>query len=85
MDFVQNYFSNTEKTRSFSSFSLNTCYFAVSYFYSKYVFSYRLSKIALVCLLNIPKLNITSLVELGRLTKQTDHNVDTVRTYIKGV
>ena len=79
MDFVQNYFSNTEKTRSISSFSLNTCYFAVSYFYSKYVFLNELSKIALVCLLNIPKLNIKSLVELGRLTKQTDHNVDTVR------
>ena len=68
MDFEQNYFSNTEKTRSFLSFSLNTCYFAVSYFYSKYVFSYELSKIALVCLLNIPKLNMKSLVELERLT-----------------
>ena len=34
---------------------------------------------------NIPKLSIKSLVELGRLTKQTDHNVDTVRAYIKGV
>ena len=68
MDFVQNYFSNTKKIRSFSSFSLNTCYFAVGYFYSKYVFLYELSKIALVCLLNTPKLNIKSLVELGRLT-----------------
>ena len=83
MDFVQNYFSNNEKTRSFSSFSMNTCYFAVSYFNSIYVFSYELSKIALVCLLNIPKLNIKALVELGRLTQQTDHNVDTVRAYIK--
>ena len=63
-----NYFSNTEKNNPFSSFSLNTCYFAVSYFYRKYVFSYELSKIALVCLLDIPKLNIKSLVELGRLT-----------------
>ena len=35
--FMQNNFSNTMKTSFFSSFLLNTCYFAVNYFNGKYV------------------------------------------------
>ena len=68
MDFVQNYFSSTEKNTLLFVIFTEHMLFCCQLFYSKYDFSYELSKIALVCLLNIPKLNIKSLVELGRLT-----------------
>ena len=47
----------------------------VIYFNGKYFVLYEIVKITRVSLLNISKLNIQSLVELGRLTQQTDGNI----------
>ena len=41
-NFVQNHFSNTTQTSTFSSFYLTTCYFAVSYLNGKYVILYEI-------------------------------------------
>ena len=47
---------------------MNKCHFDVIYFNGKYVVLYEIEKITRVSLLNMSKLIIQSLFELGRLT-----------------